>query len=94
MAMILGSRVMAYVGLGVLESEGHSCEPHPIVGGAVCSSHRAISGWWSLLTFLNVATRFVSPTTTLEILFDISYAQVENSASAQNITVAFHPGVL
>ena len=24
---------------------------------------------------------------------DISYAQVDNSASAQNIIVAFHPGV-
>jgi hypothetical protein len=24
---------------------------------------------------------------------DISYAQVDNSASAQNIVIAFHPGV-
>ena len=28
-----------------------------------------------------------------EILVDISYAQVDNSVSAQNIIIAFHPGV-
>jgi hypothetical protein len=27
-----------------------------------------------------------------EMLIDISYAQVDNSASAQNIILAFHPG--
>ena len=30
---------------------------------------------------------------TPEMLVDISYAQVGNSASAQNIVIAFHPGV-
>ena len=29
----------------------------------------------------------------LEMLVDISYAQVDNSASAQNIVIAFHPKV-
>jgi hypothetical protein len=46
-----------------------------------------------LLTLLNVATRFVSPATALKMLVDISYAQVDNSASAQNIIIAFHPRV-
>jgi hypothetical protein len=30
----------------------------------------------------------------LEVIVDISYAQVDNSASAQNIIIAFLPGVL
>jgi hypothetical protein len=45
-----------------------------------------------VLTLLNVATRFVSPVTAPEVLVDISYAQVDNSTSAQNIIIAFHPG--
>ena len=28
-----------------------------------------------------------------EMLVDISYAQVNNSAGTQNIVIAFHPGV-
>jgi hypothetical protein len=35
-----------------------------------------------MLTFLSVATRFVSLATVLEMFVDISYAQVDNSASA------------
>jgi len=46
-----------------------------------------------MLTLLNVATRFVSLATALEMLVNISYAQVDNSASAQNIVIAFYPGV-
>jgi len=45
--MIPGSEVMAYVGLGGLESQGRSYELHPIVGETVRPSHQAISGWWS-----------------------------------------------
>ena len=36
---------------------------------------------------------FVSLATAPEMLVDISYAQVDNSTSAQNIIIAFHPRV-
>ena len=35
-----------------------------------------------MLTFLSVATRFVSPATASEMCVDICYAQVDNSVSA------------
>ena len=44
-----------------------------------------------MLAFLNVATRFVSLATVPEMFLDISYAQVDNSAIAHNIIVAFRP---
>jgi hypothetical protein len=34
-----------------------------------------------------------SPATAPEMLVDISYAQVDNSTSTQNIVIAFHPVV-
>jgi hypothetical protein len=39
--MIPSSGVMAFVGMASLGSQDHSLEPHPVVGGAVCPSHRA-----------------------------------------------------
>jgi hypothetical protein len=39
-------RVEALVGLIGLESQGHSCEPHPIVGGAVHPSCGVVFGRW------------------------------------------------
>jgi hypothetical protein len=44
--MILSLKVMALVGLVGLESQSHSCEPHPAVGRTVRPSRQAIVGWW------------------------------------------------
>jgi hypothetical protein len=45
---ILSLGVMALVGLVGLESQGHSCEPHPVVGGTIRPSRQAIADGGSL----------------------------------------------
>ena len=45
-ASIPGYGVEALVGLIGLESQGRGRVPHPVVGGAVCLSHRAVFGRW------------------------------------------------
>jgi hypothetical protein len=44
--MISSLGAMALVGLIGLESQGHSREPHRIVGGTTRSSRQAVVGWW------------------------------------------------
>jgi hypothetical protein len=45
-ASISSYEIEALVGLVGLESQGHGCGPHPIVGGVVRPSRRAISRRW------------------------------------------------
>jgi hypothetical protein len=44
--MILSSGVVTFVGLAGLRSEECSCEPYPMVGGAVRPSRWAVFGRW------------------------------------------------
>jgi hypothetical protein len=46
MTMIPSFGVVVLVGLVGLESQGCSRESHPIVGGAICPSRRAVFGRW------------------------------------------------
>ena len=48
MATIPNFGVVAFIGLGSLESQGRYREPYPIVGGVIRLSRRAIFGWWLL----------------------------------------------
>jgi hypothetical protein len=40
---------MALVGLIDLKSQGHSREPHPVVGGTIRPSRQTIFGWWVIV---------------------------------------------
>jgi hypothetical protein len=46
LTMILSFGVVTFIGLASLGSQDRSREPHPMVGGAVRSSHRAVFGRW------------------------------------------------
>jgi hypothetical protein len=45
-ATIPNSRVMAFVSLDGLKSQGHCCKPHPVVGGVIHPSRRPVFGRW------------------------------------------------